>query len=312
MISSQQIKYLVTISDFGSISLAAKHLGVTQPTLSMQVKKVEEILNTIIFDREKSPIIATLRGEKIIKQCRRSLKEIEKINLLASSSEISGDIKIGVIPTVAPYLVPLFANLIQQKHPTLKTTYLERQTDDLIRDLKNEKLDFGILATPLFDEQIYEFPLYYESFRFLFNKENTLLKKDRVKISDLENQQIYQLEDGHCLRFQTEQICQKIKGKIKSNLFIEGGQLETLVNFTKKYGGATLVPELYYHHCSIQEKKLMRNIDGKPLTREISLISVRYFSKEDIGNMLIEEISNALPDTVRSLRKSSVKIIPIS
>ena len=209
-------------------------------------------------------------------------------------------------------MIPLFANEIQKKYPTLKTTYLERQTDDLIRDLKNEKLDFGILATPLFDDQIYELPLYYESFRFLFNKENPLLKKDRVKISDLENQQIYQLEDGHCLRFQTEQICQKIKGKIKTNLFIEGGQLETLVNFTKKYGGATLVPELYYHHCTSQEKKLMRNIDGKPLTREISLISVRYFSKEDIGNMLIKEISNALPDSVRALRKSGVKIIPIS
>ena len=107
MISSQQIRYLVTIEDFGSISLAAKHLGVTQPTLSMQLKKVEEILGTIIFDREKSPIIPTLRGEKIIKQCRRSLKEIEKISLLANSSRISGDIKIGVIPNDSTILDPL-------------------------------------------------------------------------------------------------------------------------------------------------------------------------------------------------------------
>ena len=224
MISTQQIKYILSVDEFGSFSKAAKKLGVTQPTLSMQIKSIETLLDLIIFDREKSPVIPTLMGEKIIKQCRRALKEIEEIHQLRHEEEISGRFTIGVIPTVAPFLIPLFIENIKSQYPKVSLTIVERQTDDLIKDVQMEKIDFGLLATPLKVDDLYETVLYYEPFRFYLNSKNTLLNKTKIKVDELKSETIYQLEDGHCLGHQTQKICSKIIGKIDDNIFIQGAK----------------------------------------------------------------------------------------
>ena len=311
MISLSQIKYLVAIADAGSMSRAAKVCHVSQPTLSMQVKKAEMDLGVIIFDRDKSPIVETLKGKEVIKQCRRVLKESLALENISFSEEIVGEFHIGVIPTIAPYLIPLFINQLQLKYPRAHFVFKERQTEDLLEEVKKEVLDFGILATPLYDEEIYETVLYYEPFQFLLHSSSGILKNKQISPEDLLGETIYQLEDGHCLGNQTEKICEKALGEITSNVFIRGGQIQTLVNLTKRYGGVTMVPELFALHCSEEEKGLLRPMKGKPFTREISLICSRYFVKEDLGTILINEILNCLPENILSLKKSKVKVVPI-
>ena len=313
MISDRQVKYIVVLDTYGSFVEAARVLGVTQPTLSMQLKKAEEVLGIIIFDREKSPLKVTSKGQEVVVQCRRILKELERLeNVVTSENTHRGTYRIGVIATVAHYLIPLFIKSFEKKFPSVKLNFVERQTDILLKEIKEEKLDFGILATPSNDNQVYEKVLFYEGFQFYLNMAHVLLADQSINLDLIGNEVIYQLDDGHCLRFQTEQICGRLSGKLNENIFLSGGQLETLVNLTKKFGGMTLVPELFVHYLSDEDKKLIRPIAGKQLTREISLISSRFFVHEEISTILEQEIISSLPGEIRSYKKSQIKVIPIS
>lgn len=311
MITISQIRYLVAVADAGSISRAAKNCYVSQPTLSMQIKKAETVLGIIIFDRDKSPIVETLKGIEVIKQCRRVLKETVALENISFSNEVVGEFHIGVIPTIAPYLIPLFIQQLQLKYPKAQFVFKERQTEDLLEEVKKEILDFGLLATPLYDDDIYETVLYYEPFQFLLHPSSSLLKKHVIEPKELLGESIYQLEDGHCLGNQTEKICEKVLGEITSNIIIKGGQIQTLVNLTKRFGGVTLVPELFAVHANDEEKRLLRPIKGKPFTREISLVCSRFFAKEDLGTILMNEILECLPENILSLKKSGVHVVPI-
>jgi len=313
LISDRQIKYIVVLDSYGSFVEAARYLGVTQPTLSMQIKKAEELLGVVIFDREKAPLRPTDKGEEIIIQCRRILKEMEKLEIIITSdTQYKGTFNIGIIPTIAPYLIPLFIKSFEKKYPNVQLNIVERQTEVILRELKEEKLDFGILATPTRDDKIYEKVLYYEGFKFFINKDNKLLNRKDVDLDKLANETIYQLEDGHCLRYQTEQICGRLNGKLNQNIYLSGGQLQTLINLTQKFGGLTLVPELFIHYLHKQDQLLIRPIKGVSMAREVSLVSSRYFVHEDILNILEEEIIANLPLEITSHKKSKIKIIPIS
>lgn len=312
MISDRQVKYIVTVDDYKSFSAASRALSISQPTLSMQIKKAEDILGVIIFDREKKPLKVTDKGIFVLKQCRRIQREFDQLAPIKDQENIyAGEYKIGVIPTIAPYLIPLFVQSFEKKYKNVKLFFYERQTDELLQEIKEEKLDFGILATPSGDDQIYEKVLYYEPFNFYLNKNNGLLRFGEIDVKDLESETLYQLEDGHCLRYQTEQICGRLQGKLNDNIVLSGGQLETLINLTKKFGGITLVPELFMHYLNKQEMKYIRPIKGKTLTREVSIITSRFFVHEDISNIVEKEILFNLPENIKSLKKSKVKIVPI-
>ena len=307
------MKYIVNLDETRNFSESARLCGVTQPTLSMQIKKAEDLLNMVIFDRDKNPIIPTIKGEEIIRQCRRVLKESSFFeNLNNDLNEVQGEFHLGIIPTIAPYLIPLFIKNFEKKYPKLKLFIKERQTHEIIKELKNEKLDFGILATPLNDDQLYEQVLYYEPFSFFLNDKHSFLSMKSINLNGLNKETIYHLEDGHCLRFQSEQICGRVSGKINQSISLVGGQLETLVNLTKKFGGMTLVPELFVNYLSKADKNLVRPIEGKKPSREVSLVTSRYFAKEAIGQILETEILHSLPSNIYSLKKNEVKIIPIA
>lgn len=313
MISITQMKYILSVSRLQNVSAAAKENNVSQPTLSMQLKKSEELIGFKIFDREKSPIVPTIRGKKLISKIKRIIREVDELDpkyFLADG--LAGKYKVGIIPTIAPYLTPLFIRKFETLYPNIHLEIVERQTNQILEDLEQEEIDLGILATPLGNSNFFENVLYYESFLLYFGKGHKLLRKKGIDLFDLEGEVIFQLEDGHCLRNQSLNICSKLKNRSIPSSNILGGQLETLINMTKKFGGVTIIPEMVLEYLGEEDKQLTRPFKGKPLSREVSIISRRFFEKEEIINAMESTILQCLPKSIRSLKKTKVKILPIS
>jgi len=245
------------------------------------VKKLEEEIDTIIFDRNSHPILPTLKGNKVIDLAKEILtkqKEIENIG--REKTEIAGPISIGIIPTIATSLLPIVLRPILKAYPKLLVSIKEITTDEIIQQLIDEKIDIGILATPLDNASIFEKPIFYESMMVYGAKEPD---KQYVLPEELANQKIWLLEEGHCFRNQTLEVC-NIQAKQTSleNFDFEGNSFETLLNLTDQFGGYTLIPELYYESLS-DDRKIKSKPFIKPVpVREISIVYYRPFAKLEI------------------------------
>ena len=229
-----QLSYIVAVDTYRHFGKAAEKCFVSQPTLSMQIQKLEETMNVIIFDRSKQPIMPTDLGKKIIEQARIVLNESERIQDIIDldSGEISGEFRIGIIPTLSPYLVPLFLNNFVKKYPKVELNLHEIQTDQIIQKIRNDSIDIGILATPLNETGIFEQHLFYEDFFAFIPPKHRLKDKKEVQTDDLNLDDILLLDEGNCFREQTIQLCKKFRkqGNAKSETMthFESGNLETL------------------------------------------------------------------------------------
>ena len=200
----QQLEYIIALDNYGSFSQAAVHCHVTQPTLSMQVKKIEEELGVIIFDRSKKPLKATIEGETILAQARIILQEVNVLKEHVSSDKgtTSGTLNIGIIPTLAPYIVPIFLGNFLRKYPDVKVQIKELKTEEITDALRKEKIDFGILATPLREQGIHEHPLFYEKLICYTDGELAEKYRNRIDINEILSHKIWLLSEGNCFRNQ--------------------------------------------------------------------------------------------------------------
>ncbi|HAZ11830.1 MAG: hypothetical protein A2X86_07740 [Bdellovibrionales bacterium GWA2_49_15] len=303
-----QLKYVLAVEETRNFANAAKLCGISQPTLSMMIKKLEEELGVILFDRSKSPTIVTTDGEKIIIRARKIFSELSGLEEdLRFAKELCGEIRLGLIPTLAPYLLPLFYDHFHKEHPQAHLKVFELQTDHLIGQLKRDKLDIGILATPLHDSELVEQALFCERF-FIFS--NSPRMKPKLNWNDIPTDSLYLLSEGHCFRHQTLQIC---KLKKVDNISFQGGQFETLLQLIKKNRGVTLIPELLYHQLSEHDRRKYVSEFTPPVpTREISLVAARFFLHEKKMSALAESILANVPVALQSHRRNSTQIIPIA
>ncbi len=307
-ITITQLKYVLAVEEARSFAKAAKLCGVSQPTLSMMLKKLEDELGLIIFDRSKSPTIVTSEGEKIILRARKIFNELSGLEEdLHFAKELSGEIRLGLIPTLAPYLLPLFYHHFCQAYPQTHLKVYELQTDHMISQLKRDQLDIGIMATPLHDSELVEQSLFYERF-FIFS--NAPRMKVKLSWSDIPTDSLYLLSEGHCFRHQTLQIC---KIKKTDEISFQGGQFETLLQLIKKHRGVTLIPELLYHQLTENERTKYVSEFNPPIpTREIGLVAARFFLHERKMAALTESILANVPVSLQSHKRNSYKIIPIA
>lgn len=303
-----QLEYIVAVDTYRSFSGAAEKCFVTQPTLSMQVQKLEEMLNVKIFDRSKQPVIPTEVGSQIIEQARLVLQESQKIKEIISSQqqEVSGEIKIGIIPTIAPYLLPKVIATMMEKYPDLKLLIWEYTTEDILHHLKTGALDCGILATPLGDNVIEEIPLYYENFVTYISKNSKLYKKKTIDADDLEDENIWLLNEGHCMRSQVLNICRSTRQNRLQGLTYNTGSVETLIRMVDINNGATLLPELALEQLSNKQLSKVRYFKSPEPVREISLITHKNFVKRRMLNALKEEIQNIVPKSMKQKKKKDV------
>lgn len=303
-----QLEYIVAVDTYRSFVGAAEKCFVTQPTLSMQVQKLEEMLNVKIFDRSKQPVVPTEIGTQIIEQARLVLQESQKIKEIISDQqqEVTGELKVGIIPTVAPYLLPKVIAAMMEKYPDLNLVIWEYTTEDIIHHLKTGVLDCGIMATPLGDNGIAETPLYYENFVTYISKNSKLSKKKTIDADDLEDENIWLLNEGHCMRSQVLNICRSTKQNRLQGLTYNTGSVETLIRMVDMNNGATLLPELALEELSSRQLSKVRHFKSPEPVREISLVTHKNFIKKRMLNALKEEILTVIPKGMKQKKKKDV------
>ncbi|MET1056441.1 MAG: hydrogen peroxide-inducible genes activator [Pedobacter sp.] len=303
-----QLEYIVAVDTYRSFVGAADKCFVTQPTLSMQIQKLEEMLNVKIFDRSKQPVIPTEIGSQIIEQARRVLQESQKIKEIISSQQqdIVGELKVGIIPTVAPYLLPQVIACMMEKYPDLKLLIWEYTTEDIIHHLKTGVLDCGILATPLADNSITEIPLYYETFVTYISKNSKLFRKKNIDANDLEDENIWLLNEGHCMRSQVLNICRSTKDNRLQGLTYNTGSVETLIRMVDMNNGATLLPELALVDLTPKQLSKVRNFKSPEPVREISLATHKNYIKKRMLTAFKEEILAVIPKAMKQKKKKDV------
>ncbi len=313
MITIDQCRYVLALAHHLHFGRAAKELGITQPSLSIQVQKVEEMLGVIIFDRSKKPILITSIGGEVINHARRVIKEAEVLMKAGDQrKEINGKFKLAIIPTLSPYLLPTFLHSFARKYPGLQLEINELQTDEILKLLKEDRLDAGILITPLRDSEIVERVLFYEPL-MLFLEKSHKFKLEKINLKDLDFNKLWLMEEGHCLTSQTLNLCKiKEENSVLSNVRFKGGSLEVLTNLVRKVGGFTVIPKLCAGSLSLKEKKeQLREFKDPTPVREVSIISSRIFYKEEIILKVQEEILNNLPKEITSLKKLKSKVIDL-
>ena len=292
-----QLEYIIGVDTHKSFAKAATHCYVSQPALSMQIKKIEDELGVMIFDRSKKPVITTDIGEKIVSHARVILREVDRMSeiIKEQKDQIGGDLRIGIIPTLSPYLLPLFVTHFIEKYPDVNLVFEELLTEEIIGKLNNDLLDVGILVTPINNKSIVEMPLFYEGFIVYGASDNPLMNKKQILVSDLNINEMWLLKKGHCFRLQTLNICSDQHPDDNRRIKFESGSLETLKKIVEGRFGYTLLPELAIMDMDAERRKNIRSFKAPMPIREVSMITHRSFVKRSLIEALQEVIMENIP-----------------
>lgn len=301
-----QIEYIVAVERNGSFVTAAEKCFVTQPTLSMQIQKLEEELGIKIFDRNHHPIVATDMGKKILEQAKKVIFERDKIDelIMLQKDEMIGSLNIAIIPTVAPSIVPSTLKSFVKKYPKLDISITEMTTSQIITKLKEGEIDFGILSTPLYEKSLKENILYHEPYVLYAAKGHKLLSKKTIAPEDLDPNEIWSLGDEHCMRFQIINLCGKQKFVGATNPFVyNSGSLASLINMVDVNGGYTILPELSLNILNETSKEQVRYFKDPVPVREISMVTNKYFTKNKLAIAFTESIMSNIPKEMSAKNK---------
>jgi LysR family hydrogen peroxide-inducible transcriptional activator len=304
-----QLEYIVAVDTYRSFVMAAEKCFVTQPTLSMQVQKLEDTLGVKIFDRSKQPVIPTEIGIEIIAQARILLGESEKIKEIITDrqKELSGELRVGIIPTVSPYILPKIIAGFIEKYPLVKLIVWEQTTEEIIQQLKLGTLDCGILSTPLHESSLTEIPVFYENFVAYVSKNSKLSRKKSIEPGDIDMEEIWVLNEGHCMREQVLNICQRRRAtKGFQHFEYNTGSVETLKRMVDQNNGATILPELALAELSDKQLDKVRYFKSPEPAREVSIVIQKNFLKRRMIEALKNELLEFVPKRMKSKKKKEV------
>ena len=290
----QQFEYIVAVNRYRHFVKAAEECRVTQPTLSTMIQKMEDELHVKKFDRKKHPVEPTEMGMRIIRQAETALHEIRRIQEMVHSEKelISGNIRIGIIPTIAPYLIPPFISAFRKDFPAVTLSISEMKTNNIIYNLRSSLLDMAIVSTPIEQPDFLEIPLYYERFVAYYSPDEP--QKDiQLNAQNMPLEHLWVLQEGHCFRKQIFNFCDKAS---THNMTYEAGSIDTLIKIVDNNGGYTVIPELHLPLLSPEQKKNIREISSPPAVREISIIIRNDYIKERIINAVADTIKKIIPE----------------
>ncbi len=296
----QQLQYIVALDTHRHFVRAASSCHVTQPTLTLQVKKLEEQMGVQIFDRTTQPLTVTEMGEKVIQKARRVLREVNQLREMVNKdkNQMAGTFRLGVIPSLSPYLLPLFLRHFSQLHPHTRLEINELQSEAIIEGLDSDTLDIGLLVTPLHESSIREIKLFYEPFLLFAHPLHPLLGRELVSPQDLTEDDLWVMSQGHCFRDQILNLCQMAaQNPSGKNIRFEGGSIETLKNMIRNISGYTLIPEMAYEPR--QESSQVRRFEAPEPAREVSLVVHNSFTKELLLQELKASVLAVTPDHMR-------------
>ena len=307
-----QLGYIIAVDNLRHFASAALHCHVTQPTLSMQIHKLEQELGVKLFDRSKQPVIPTDTGKEIIAQARKTLSEFDGINNIVQSRQgiLSGELRVGIIPTLAPYLLPLFVQNFSRNYPKVKLIVNEMTTELIIARLREGRIDVAILVTPLQEKGIKEYILFYEKLVAYVSRKNALYKKTYLLSKDIDPKKLWLLEEGHCFRSQIMNLCELQKaGKEESYFEYEAGSIETLRRMVELNDGITILPELATMDLHRSQKQLLRQFKKPSPMREVSLVVHRDFMKKKLVEIFRETIIASIPEEIK--KNKGALVMPV-
>ena len=294
-----QLKYTLAVAEYGNFTTASEKCFVTQPTLSMQVQKLEEELGVVIFNRSTKPLQVTEVGQKVLFQAKKIVEESSRMNDVVSEEKgiIGGTLKVGIIPTVSSTLLPLFLNIFTKKHKNVELKIEEFNTETINQKLEDNTIDCAIAATPLNNNRIIERPLYYEPFVAYVPEHHFLAGNKILEVDDLSNGDILILKDGHCFRNQVLNLCSF--EDLNKQYELKSGSFETLINLSNNGPWMTIIPYLHSNNLSPKNLENIIPFEEPSPAREISMI----YSKSQLKLPVI----NALTTTISSVIRGQIK-----
>lgn len=309
-----QLEYILAVDKYRHFGKAATACHISQPTLSQQIQKLEDELSITVFDRIQKPIVPTDAGRRFIEQAKVVMQAQAKLIHIAKTgvNGVSGEFRLAIIPTVATYLIPLFLRGFSKEFPKVELYLEELPTDTIIEELKSDRLDGAVLATPLAQSGLKENPLYYEPFVFYAAKGHPLLKKSKVEAKDLDASQMWMLKDGNCFKTQISNYCSidPSQDSVFKNIHFQSGSLDTLCHVIQKNRGYTLIPELMTALMSSAEIRASVRPFGIPApTREISFVHRRDFWKIEIIEALQKSILRSIPPEIALKRGKNLTVV---
>ncbi len=293
-----QLEYLKELYVCGSFSVAAERLGVTQPALSLQIQKLEEEIEFKLIDRTKRPFQFTDEGKLFYEKSVDILTQIESLRQISLeiSEEVQGNLKVGIIPTLAPYLVPLFINQLVDDYPALQIEISEIKTEDIISEIKLGNLDCGVISTPVSAKNITVIPLFYEQFFAYVSEQHELFNNEKVDINKIDDEDIWYLEEGNCFQNQVNSICNiNTQKRSAQNLIYHSNSIESLRRIVENKNGITFIPELATINIPSEQEDLIKEFSTGQPYREISLITNKRYVKERQVDALQKVIRKSIP-----------------
>lgn len=314
MATLTQLQYIVAVANLRHFGKAAAACHISQPSLSMQIQKVEEELDILLFDRNQKPVAPTPQGQLFVEQAKVVLREHEKLVHLAQEKfdPLSGEFRLAVIPTLAPYILPLFLKKFAKTYPKVQLLIDELKTEEIIEALRNDSLDAAILSTPLKERGLREKVLFYEPFYLYSSPDHPIAEKKKVAHEDLQGEDLWLLQDGHCFRNQVVSFC-TTQSEGPKQIQFKGGNFETLRLILQRNYGYTLFPQLFVDSFpSSESRKSVREFKAPQPAREISLVFKRGQWKKEILAALENTLRAQIPSSVPAKPSPSFVVLPIS
>ncbi len=292
-----QLAYAVAVDEYRHFGRAAEHCHVSQPTLSMQLQKLEEELGIRLFDRSKKPVLPTPEGRRILRQARHILRECQRLQemIYEDLQAVRGELKVGIIPTLSPYVLPLATPVLRQQYPELHLQVEERTTQQILQALAEDRLDVGLIATEEDLPGLQHHALFEEPFVAYLHPDHPLLTQRRIHPSDLAREDLWLLSEGHCFREQVLQVCnQPTEGGPTPQLRFESGHLETLRLMVDTLGGITLLPFLATHFLPAKARQHLRFFQEPAPTRTVYLVHIRRQLKAPLLEAYMQTLRQAI------------------
>lgn len=289
-----QLEYLLAVANYGSFSLAAEKCFVTQPSLSMQVKNLEEELGVIVLDRSKKPVLPTDAGLAVIRQAKEAVQAFAMVREVVSDlqNEISGTLRLGVIPTIAPYLPHRFIPDFVRKCPKVELQIREMMTGNIIRALDRDMLDAAIMAGGTSPEGIREEELFNDRFFAYVSTDHPLCQRSNIRIEDIDVRHLLLLSEGNCLRDQVIELCQAQKNIARQYSF-ESGSLETLMRIVDNTPNLiTIIPEMVADYIDEKHRPQVKTLAKGAASRKITIAVRRTYVKRSLIDALKESVMN--------------------
>lgn len=304
-----QLSYIVAVDKYRHFATAAQKIYITQPTLSMQIQKLEDELGVLIFDRSKTPVIPTRIGSEIIEKAKVILSDAKHIEDVAAinDGELKGKFHVGIIPTVAPYLVPLFLRTFSETYPKVELVFEEMLTSELLEALQDDLIDVGIIATST-SQHLFEKELFLEPFLGYVSTNHKFATKGKLDLSDMYEENLWLLNEGHCFRDQAIKLCKKTNEKLsKGNISFESGNLETLKRLVEQDFGVTLMPYLSMQdHDTRCATGVIKEFNDPIPTRKIRMVYSREFLKKNFIDVFGDIIQSSIPEILKTQKEDLV------